>query len=407
MSKYDYDDYYDYGYEYGDDYGYGDSYGQGSSSNPYYDSYGRRIPALADYNVDEHGCKTDRHTRFAISVYDTHEQGVDEMIDYIRDRFPDYCKKGISSSYFATSRVMNDDDYLLVLSYTPDQEREEHEIIVGFAVVSDLRKRSGGDDNSMYIDVICSNNELHHTRFPGGKAIMHAIVEYARDNGYDSVSLKALSSVVNYYRQFGFRFLRNGETDEMERIRHLAELNNTHRISSPSEANRMLLIERAIMFSREVDEEGRPVLNRELLRENLKDELSLESLPTDAEMEDFIKQVPESARDDGTDGLHDLFFSLIKSGYADLKGCPGITKRQFVRPEEVTQGVWKKWMSCEEGGFQMRKLLRPGLSSDPNVDVPIATCALSGGSKRAGKSKIKRTRRNRGSKRQIKRTRRR
>ena len=75
MSKYDYDDDYDYGYGYGDDYGYGDSYGQGYSSNPYYDSYGRRIPALADYNVDEQGCKTDRHTRFAISVYDTHEQG--------------------------------------------------------------------------------------------------------------------------------------------------------------------------------------------------------------------------------------------------------------------------------------------------------------------------------------------
>ena len=104
------------------------------------------------------------------------------------------------------------------------------------------------------------------------------------------------------------------------------------------------------------------MLNRELLRENL-NELSLENLPTDAEMEDFIKQVPESARDDGmTD--YTIIFSLIKSGYADLKGCPGITKRQFVRPEEVTQGVWKKWMSCEEGGFQMRKLLRPGLSSD-------------------------------------------
>ena len=394
MSRYDDDD--DYGYGYG--YGPGDDYSQDYSNNPYYDSYGQRIPAVADYNIDEQGCRTDRHTRFAISVYDVHEQGVGELIDYIRDHFNDYCKRGIESNYFATARVMRDDDYLIVLSYAPDLA--EDETIVGFAAVSDLRGRSGGDDNSMYVDVICSNNELHRTRFPGGKAIMHAIVEYARDNGYDSVSLKALSSVVNYYRQFGFRFLKNGETNELEHIHHLAELNKTQRISTPSEANRILLIERAILFSREVDEEGHPVLNKELLRENLKDELSLDYTPTDAEMEDFIKRVPESARDDGKNGLHDLFFSLIKSGYADLKGCPSITKRQFVRPEEVAQGVWKKWMSCEEGGFQMRKLLRPGLSSEPDLDIPIATCALSGGNKhrkkrtrRGGRSKRRQTRR--------------
>ena len=385
MSRYDDDDDYGYGYGYGYGHNYEDDYSQDYSNNPYYDSYGQRIPAVADYNIDEQGCRTDRHTRFAISVYDVHEQGVDEIIDYIRDHFNDYCKRGIESTYFATARVLKDDDYLLILSYTPDQEREDDETIVGFAAVSDLRRRSGGDDNSMYVDVICSNNELHRTRFPGGKAIMHAIVEYARDNGYDSVSLKALSSVVNYYRQFGFRFLKNGETNELEHIRDLAELNKAHRISSPSEANRMLLIERAILFSREVDEEGRPVLNKELLRENLKDELSLDYTPTDAQMEDFVNRVPMGARDDGKDGLHDLFFSLIKSGYADLKGCPGITKRQFVRPEEVAQGVWKKWMSCEEGGFQMRKLLRHGVSSDPDVDIPVATCSLSGGSKRKGK----------------------
>jgi len=386
MSRYDDDDDYMYGYD--------SYYSQDYINNPYYDSYGQRIPAIADYNIDEQGCRTDGYTPFAISVYDLREEGVDKIVDYIRDHLNDYCKRGISSSYFVTSRVLNDDDYLLTLSYTPDREREEEETIVGFAVVSDVRGRSGGDDNSMYIDVICSNNELHRTRFPGGKAIMHAIVEYARDNGYDSVSLKALSSVVNYYRQFGFRFLKNGETDELEHIHHLAELNKTQRISSPAEANRILLIERAIMFSREVDDEGHPVLNKELLRENLKDELSLDYTPTDAEITKFVKCVPESARYDGSDGLHDLFFSLIKSGYADLKGCPGITKRQFVRPEEVNKGIWKKWMSCEEGGFQMRKLLRSGVSSEPNVDVPISACTLTGGSKR----KKKRTRRSKTSK---------
>lgn len=372
-----------------------DDYG----GDPYYDQYGQRIATIADYNIDEQGCRTDRYTHFAISVYDMYEEGVDSIVKFIWTHLNDYCKEGIDPNYFAPSRVMNDNDYLIILSYTPDREREEDETIVGFAVVSDVRGRTNGDDNSMYVDVICSNNELHQTRFQGGKAILHVIIEYARANGYDSVSLKALSNVVTYYRQFGFRFLKNGEANELDHIHRLAELNKTQRISSPAEANRMLLIERAIMFSREVDEDGQPGINRELLRENLRDELSLDHTPTDAEAEDLIKRVSESVRDDGSNGLHDLFFSLIKSGYADIEGCPGITKRQFVRPEEVSPGVWRKWMTCEGGGFQMRKLLRSGVSSDPDVHSPIAQCSFVG-----GKHKRKQTkRRNHPSRRQTRR----
>lgn len=368
MTRYDTDDEYDY-YNDSPDY----------ANNPLYDDYGRRITAIADYGVDEYGCKTSGFTPFAISVYYTYEEGVDRIVEYIRDHLDDYCKKGISPSYFTVSRVLDANDFLVLLTYTPDREREYDERIVGFALVSDLSGRTSGNDDSLYIDVICSNNSLHHTRFPGGKVILNAIVEYARESGYGSVSLKALSNVVNYYRQFGFRFLKNGESDEQPNIHALAEANKSQRISSTSEANRILLIERAILFAREVDEEGVPVLNKELLRDNLKEQLALNASPTNSDVSDLVNRVSEHARHDGRGGMHDLFFTLIKSGYADLKGCPGITKRQFVRPEEVTPGVWKLWMSCEEGGFQMRKVLRPCVSSDADVYSPIIQCDHVGG----------------------------
>lgn len=358
-----------------------DSYNESRPTQPRY---------IADYNVDEAGCRVYRYTPFAISVYGIREKGVDSILNSISYNVDDYCKKGVTSTYVDPYRIISDNDFLITLSYTRHRDFPHEERIVGFAVVADTRGRTNGDDNSLYIDIICSNNSLHGTRFPGGKVILNAIVEYARNSGYDSVSLKALSNVVNYYRQFGFRFLKNGETEEQPHIRQLAEANASHRIATPGEANRLLLVERAILFSREVDDDGVPQLNSELLRENLMDQLALKSLPSDDEVSRLVGSVPSAARDDGRGGLHDLYFSLIKAGYADLKGCPGITKRQFVRMEEVNPGTWKLWMSCEEGGFQMRKLLRPGLARDADVDAPILSCSVTGGKRH---KKHKKTRR--------------
>lgn len=360
-----------------------DDYGE------YYDVFQRKPQPIDDYNVDENGCRVDRYSPFAISIYDMYEHGVYEIIERISRDLDRLCKSGIAQSYFNPDRVSRDNDYLVTLSYTPDREYEEDSRIVGFAVVSDRYARSNHDDNSLYIDVICSNNELHGKRFPGGKVLLHAITEYARNDGYDAVSLKALSNVVNYYRQFGFRFLRSGETSEQSHIHALAEANKRHRIATPSEANRMLLIERAIKFSREVDEDGVPNLNEEVLQDELRDQLELDETPSYDEIKAYLQQVPSHARDDGAGGLHDLFFALIKGGYADLKNCPGITKRQFVRPEEVRPGVWKKWMTCEEGGFQMRKLLMGG---DTDTAAPIIACNRGGrrGKRKAGsKAKTK------------------
>lgn len=340
-----------------------------------------RIPKaqpLQEYAVNDDGCRIERYSPFVISIYDTFEKGVDEIIEFIRTHLNDYCKKGISPSYFSPERVLRDNDFLITLSYTADRDYEESELIVGFAVVSNTRERTNGDDNSLYIDVICSNNELHRTRFAGGKVILNSIVEYARNNDYDSVSLKALSNVINYYRQFGFRFIKNGETEEQPYIHELAEANKSIKIPSVGHANQMLLIERAIMFSREVDEEGKPVLNHMLFRQNLQDQLSLSHLPTEEEALNYLGMISPFARDDGHGGLHDLYFSLIKSGYADLHGCPNITRRQFVRPEEIRSGVWKLWMTCEEGGFQMRKIVNNMMTSD--AIVPCDT--YNGGSKK-------------------------
>lgn len=358
--------------------------------NDYDDS---RIVPIAEFNVDSSGCRTDYRTPYVITIYDIYDNGVDHIIQTLSNNIDDYCKKGVTRSHLTPSRVIPDNDYLITLSYVFERDDdEEDERIVGFAVVADMRGRTNGNDNTLYIDVICSNNELHRTRFPGGKVLLNVITEYARDNHYDSVSLKALSNVVNYYRQFGFRFLKNDETQEKPHIHELAEANKHVRLSSPSDANQVLLIERAIMFAREVDEDGVPVLNKELLRDNLTSFLrtnyygdrrnDIVQPYNDEEVNGLLLRVPEGARYDGKGGLHDLYFSLIKGGYADLENCPGITKRQFVRPEEVNPGVWKLWMTCDDGGFQMRKIL-----SSSETGGPIIDCDMTGGKQKRPKHK--------------------
>lgn len=352
------------------------SYRYDSEDEYRFDDYNIAKP-LEEYNVDENGCPININTYspFSIAIYDINEPDVENILHYLSSHINDICKSSITQNYLYPSKIIPRNDFLLTLSYSGDIEYDSDSRIVGFAVVSDKRTRTNGDDNTLYIDIICSNNDLHRTRFPGGKVILNVIVEYARKSGYDSVSLKALSNVVNYYRQFGFRFLKHGETNETPIIHELAENNKQLRLPTTGDANRILLIERALMFAREVDEEGVPVFNKELFRKNLQEQLSMNYLPTEEQANEYINLVSHVARVDGHGGLHDLFYTLIKNGYADLDKCPGITRRQFVKPEEIRPGVWKLWMSCEEGGFQMRKLLRSNVSIEKDIDEPIISCS--------------------------------
>jgi hypothetical protein len=352
------------------------------------DDYGYEdvIQPFYEFFVDENGCYCPSNcdnSMFMLSFYNINDEyaqpvsyeKMSNMLVKIKDNIYNYCKTGIDEGYFDIIRIMNKIDYVVILSLI-NQDRYEYlptsddKKTVGFALLVNNNIRTNGDDNSLYIDIICSNNDLHQTRFPGGKVLLHHIVEFARLNEFNSVSLKSLSHVINYYRKYGFRFLKKNQNEESHKIHELAEMNKNRIIQSPSHANNIVLIERAIRFSREVDEDGRPLLNRDLLKENLKEGLTLTENPTDEQVEQFLSHLPTDVRFEGYNGLHDLFLELIKKGYADLNGCQNITRRTFVKLDEITPNNWKNWITCEEGGFQMRKILNP-ISENSS---PIINC---------------------------------
>lgn len=373
-----------------------------------------------DYDDDEHieppdyidqffvnklGCRStyNRPTNFIITIHNINDNNVYNLLWQMHDNIDDLCKKGVSQNYFNVSRLQRENDFLITLSFITKQELLSygygngnrygygygydiepidiyHSNIIGFAIVSDKSKRTERFDNSLFIDIICSNNELINTHgirnnIAGGKALLHAVTEYARENGYDDVSLKSLSHVVNYYRKFGFRFLKQGQVVEEPDIKQLAELNKNVKLNTPTEANKLLLIERAFMFAFEVNKRGQPYFNMNLFCENLQNELSLDYLPTKQQAQNTLEKIPPHVqRAQGENGLHDLYFTLIKRGYADLENCTGITRRQFVKYEEISPDNWKKWMICDEGGYQMRKPLLHSRNMEPNINQPIVNC---------------------------------
>lgn len=356
------------------------------------------VEPIDEYQVDMTGCRVDRYSPFAISIYGLEQFGVSKILMKIQDDTERLCKKAVGANYINLARLHSDNDLLFVLYYNSNREDETAERIAGFAVVADKRVRDT-EDNSFYVDIICSNKEIfpRFQQFPGGKALLNAIVEFARAEGAQYVSLNALSHVVNYYRKFGFRFLKAGETRELPELKELAELNKNRQYSNAGQVNRDVLVERALMFAQEVDEDGNPHFNEELFVDELDRSLGLDREIDYSEAMKLYNKLPEHVRVDGSKGVHDLFFKLIKRGYADLiDKCPDITTRQFVKLEEVAPGVWKKWMTCDTGGVQMRKPLFPVDDDGVQLDLPIIDCEMEymrGGRRKQRKRRTLRNRR--------------
>lgn len=362
----DYDDYYD-----------NDTYQHGSPPVP-----------ILDIGLDRRGCQTEGSSQFVITMYNfTRNYEAEYVLNDVLRKASDLCRKQIDQSWFDFNKVLDRTDMVFVLSKLIDVYDEDTEVIIGFALCADKAARTGGEDNSLYIDTICTEPQVGSS-FPAGKALLNTIYNYARKEGYSYLSLRALAHVINYYRKFGFRFMKPGQTEEEDQIHGLSELNKQRVFSTVSDANRNAILERALQLSQEVDEEGVPTINLQIFAEIAKEDLALSEIPTEQEVEQMIASLPSHVKQtNGQNGVYDLYFSLIKKGFANLKDCPGITKRQFTRPEEVKQGVWKRWITCEDGGFIMNK---PLFMSPQTSDLagPIIDCETSrGGSRQKSKKK--------------------
>jgi len=354
------------------------------------DPYRQSSPPLPiiDIGLDRTGCQTQGRSEYIITMFNyTRDYDAEYILTDVLHRSSDLCRKQISESWFDFNMVLDRTDMVFILSKLIDVYDEDSEVIIGFALCANKASRTAGEDNSLYIDTICTEPQSGNS-FPAGKALLNSIYNYAIKENYSYLSLRALAHVVNYYRKFGFRFLKPGQTKEEDLVGELSDLNQQRVFNTGADANRNAILERALQLSQEVDEEGIPTTSLQLFAEIVKEDMALSELPTEQEVEQMIASLPSHVKQtNGHNGIYDLYFTLIKKGFANLKDCPGITKRQFTRPEVVKPGILKRWITCEDGGFIMNK---PLFITPQTIDIarPIIDCQPTrGGSKRKPKQK--------------------
>ena len=335
------------------------------------------------------------------------------------------CQNNVAPSFVEGS--LEECDYLLVLCHysldmpmpiTPDLIGEGPEsVIYAFAACMDLRRETNGDDDSLYVDTICSNlvgNLSTITPRPpsGGKALLNIITTFGKERGYKFIALSALINVINYYRKLGFRHFKNGETVEASDITRLAKANAAEKFDDNDEARLRIKIERAFKLSHELNDKGVPELNLKAFWKEMQQTINDDALQDEYDegtVGDYIAELPPHViKRNGADGMYDIVGSLIRHGFSSQK-CSDITRRSLVRQEagEDDDSEPHYIVACSSEGFSMRKPLFP--TSEEGIDGDILQCdTMSGGKRRSRKRsrKHKKTKRRKSLKRKTRRHRR-
>ena len=94
--------------------------------------------------------------------------------------------------------------------------------MVGFSLCNDLNIDSG--ENGIYLDAIC-------TRPRYGSILLDFIEKIAKEKRFNFIKLSSLAYVINYYRNKGYRHVKNCQSKEGEGYRErdiyqMAELNS-------------------------------------------------------------------------------------------------------------------------------------------------------------------------------------
>jgi len=387
------------------------------------------IPINTPLFLKANGCPTKSRTTtvaFIVSKDGDDNMMFDSMIEKVLLSAAPLCQNNVAPSFVEGS--LEECDYLLVLCHysldmpmpiTHDLIGDGPEsVIYAFAACIDKRTETNGDDDSLYVDTICSNLVGNlSTMMPrppsGGKALLNIITTFGKERGYKYISLSALINVINYYRKLGFRHLKNGETVELSDITRLAEANADEKFDDNDEAKLRIKIERAFKLSHELNNKGIPELNLNAFWKEMQrtiDDDILQGEYDDSTAGDYIAELPPKViKLNGADGMYDLVGSLIRHGFSSEK-CSDITLRSLVR-QEAEEGDDDSdpqyIVACSSGGFSMRKPLFP--TSEEGIDGDILQCdTMSGGRRRTRKRsrKHKRTKKQKPLKRKTRRYRR-
>lgn len=368
------------------------------------------IPTDTPIFLNSKGCPTNtRTTTFALILKNNADD--DSLFSTASRRILSsakaICQNNVSASYVEGS--LEECDYLAVLCHysldmplpiTPESLEEQPESIVyGFATCIDKRLASGGDDNSIYIDVICSNlignlSMMTPRPPPGGKTILNLVTTFGKENGYRYIALSALINVINYYRKLGFRHIKNGETTEPGDITRLANINLSTILSDNDEARLRIKVERAYKLAHELNRKGRPEFNEKLFWDTLQRTVDDDTLQGDYDEDtagDYLAELPSHVYEaNGDDGLYDLVGSLIRHGFSSEK-CSDVTRRRLVRLESNKDDDDTYYaVACSTEGFSMRKPLFP--VSEHGIDDDIIHCDTNSASK-GGRRKRRYTKR--------------
>ncbi len=387
------------------------------------------IPINTPLFLKANGCPTNnRTTTVAFVVGDEGGDNVlfDSLAEKVLASAAPLCQSNVTPSFIEGS--LEGCDYMLVLCHysldmpmpiTPDLIGEGPEsVIYAFATCIDKRLETNGEDDSLYVDAICSNlvgNLSTITPRPpsGGKALLNIITTFGKERGYRYIALSALINVINYYRKLGFRHLKNGETVEPSDITRLAEANAGEKFDDGNEARLRINVERAFKLAHELNPRGVPEFNPKRFWRGLQNTINDDTLQGDYDEDttgDYIAELPPHViKANGSDGLYDLVASLIRHGFGST-GCSDITQRLLVR-EDAGEGYGDAKpggvADCTNDGFSMRKPLFP--TSEEGIDGDILRCdTMSGGKRRSRKRsrKHKKTKKRKSLKRKTRRHRR-
>lgn len=192
---------------------------------------------------------------------------------------------GILNKSFFSVEDMEDTDALMVLELKrPNPRTNKSEFTFCGFVMIDFKNSIGHDDDSdsdeemdedsdedseedsdeemednfedspnsrvLYINAICANANHVKERLGGkrlriGKLLMQQCEWFARRNRFSVIELSALAYVINYYRQFGFKHIKDCSEEEDKKIQELSKNYQRVRVSKDEELIQAFIVEAA------------------------------------------------------------------------------------------------------------------------------------------------------------------
>jgi hypothetical protein len=132
----------------------------------------------------------------------------------------DMCRDSIPKEFFDKEYMLEDTNIIFIMT---DKLKTRHKSnsMVAFSLCNDLNLEENKKDG-LYLDAICGQGY--------GSKLIDIIEQYSKLKKFKFIKLSALSYVINYYRNKGYRHrkkcsMKEGQASREERIPILADLN--------------------------------------------------------------------------------------------------------------------------------------------------------------------------------------